>query len=156
MPISAAAFVVSAPQLEKLGERAQKDDLDGFWELLHSGGRRVQPDYPHSGYVISVLLEYLEEQGLHVVSVDAGRDAERISEGALGLQFCLTRPEAASAAQALGEFRVSEAEFLSYYEEFADEPLAHAGGAMMEGMEYLRRVLAAPASDEDRVLLFVG
>jgi hypothetical protein len=156
MPITAAAFVVSAAQLAKLGESAAADDLDGFWAFLHGEARRVLPEFPHSGYVIAVLLEYLEEHDLHIVSVDPGPDADRISDAALGLQFCLTRTEAASALGALEAFRASEGEFLTYYEEFADEPLAHAGGAMLDGLEYLKRSFSMLPSDEDRVLLFVG
>jgi hypothetical protein len=156
MPIAAAAFVVSTAQLAKLGGLAAAEDLDGFWGLLHGDAKRVLPEFAHSGYVISVLLEYLEEQGLHIVSVDAGPEADRISDAALGLQFCLTRKEAASAVEALEGFRATEGEFLTYYEEFADEPLAHAGGAMLDGLEYLKRALGGLSSDEEHVLLFVG
>jgi hypothetical protein len=156
MPIAAAAFVVSTAQLAKLGALAAADDVDGFWELLHREAKRVVPEFPHSGYVVSVLLEYLEERGLHIVSVDPGPEADRIADAALGLQFCLTRTESARSVEALEGFRATEGEFLTYYEEFADEPLAHAGGAMLDGLEYLKRALGALSSDEDHVLLFVG
>lgn len=156
MPMHAAAFVVPAPLLAKLGALAGADQVDAFWDLLHKDARRVEPEFAHSGYVLAVLLEYLEEQGLHVVAAAPGPDAEKIEDASLGLQGCLTRAEAAEALEALGAVQVLEGELLSYYEEFAEEPLARAGLAMMDGLEFLKAACGAITSDEDRLLLFVG
>lgn len=153
---TAAAFTVSTALLARLGELAAKDDVDGFWDLLHKEAKRIQPEFAHSGYVISVLLEFLEEHGLHVVAGEPGPDAEKIQDASLGLHFCLTRGEGAEVVEALGGVQMTEGDLLSYYEEFADEPLARAGLAMQDGLEFLKRAAGAPATDDERVLLFVG
>lgn len=156
MPIGAAGFIVTTAQLAKLGELAAADKVDGFWELLHQEARRIEPEFPHTGYVLAVLIEYLEEQDIHVVSAGPGPDAERISEAALGMEFCITRAEAGELVGLLGGLHPAEGEFLNFYEEFAEEPLARAGAAMLDGLEYLKRACGFLATDDERLLLFVG
>jgi len=156
MAMTAVAFTVSTGLLAKLGDLAAKEDLDGFWDLLHKEGRRFQPEYAHSGYVISVLLEFLEEKGLHVVASDPGPDAAKVEDAMLGLQFCLTAAEGVEVAKLLGELQATEGELLSYYDEFSEEPLARAGLAMLDGLEFLKRACRSVTADEDRLLLFVG
>ena len=63
---------------------------------------------------------------------------------------------AEEAAGALEAFRATEAELLSYYDEFAEEPLARAGAAMLDGLEYLKHSCRALSSDDERLLMFVG
>ena len=101
-------------------------------------------------------IEYLEEQDIHVVSAGPGPDAERISEAALGMEFCITRAEAGELVGLLGGLHPAEGEFLNFYEEFAEEPLARAGAAMLDGLEYLKRACGFLATDDERLLLFVG
>ena len=156
MAISSAGFVVTSPQLVTLGDLAARDNVDGFWELLHKETGRVQPDYAHSGYVIAVLLEFLEEQGLHLVAADPGPDAEKIHEAALGLEFCIGLEEARGAVSALSELHPTEAELGSFYEEFAEEPMAKAGVAMSDGIDFLLRAARMLTSPEQRLLVFVG
>ena len=156
MSISAAGFVVTAAQLAKLGDLAAADRVDAFWDLLHQEASRVQPDYPSSGYVIAVLLEFLEEQGLHLVAADPGPDAEKIHEAALGLEFCLGPEEAREAVAALSELHPTEAELAAFYEEFAEEPVAKAGAAMSDGIDFLLRSARSLGSPDQRLLVFVG
>jgi len=156
MAISAAGFVVNSVQLATLGDLAASDNLDGFWDLLHTKAGRVQPEFAHTGYVIAVLLEFLEEQGLHLVAADPGPDAEKIHEAALGLEFCIGLEEAQGAVTALSELHPTEAELASFYEEFAEEPLAKAGIAMSDGIDFLLRSARMLTSPDQRLLVFVG
>jgi hypothetical protein len=155
MPLSAAGFIVSTAQLAKLGRLAASKDAGGFRDFLHKEARPMQPAFAHAGTVIEVLLEYLEEQGIHVVSADPGPDADEISEAGLGLEFCLARGEAAELVEVLGAVHPPEEELRAYYGESAGEPLARAGAAMLDGLEFLKRACGSLASDDERLLLFV-
>ena len=156
MPISAAGFIVTPAQLARLGDWASAERLDAFWDLLHKEAPRVQPEFPHSGYVIAVLLEFLEEQGLHLVASDPGPDAEKIHEAALGLEFCLGPEEGQAAVAALSEPHPTEAELAAFYEEFAEEPVAKAGAAMSDGIDFLLRAARLLGGPDQRLLVFVG
>jgi hypothetical protein len=156
-PVTAAVgFVATVAQLKKLAELATADNVEGFWDALHKQARRLSPDFPHPGYVISVLLEYLEEQGLHVVSSFPGPEADQILDASLGLQFSLNRAEAKVLTGALSEIHPSERELGEFYEEFSEEPLANAGRALVEGVDFLIRLLNSLRDDDERLLLFVG
>ena len=156
MPITAAGFIATTAQLAKLGDLAAADRVDGFWDLLHKDAMRVQPEFSHSGYVIAVLLEFLEEQGLHLVASDPGPDAEKIHEAALGLEFCIGAEEAKEGVAALSELHPTEAELAAFYEEFAEEPLAKAGAAMSDAIDFLLRSARLLTSPDQRLLVFVG
>jgi hypothetical protein len=156
MSTAACAYSVPKSLLPKLGALAGEEDVDGFWDLLDREGRRLKPDFAHAGDVLAVLLEYLEEQGLHVVAADPGPEAERILDAPVGLQACLTREEAGDILQALGNLRLSEPELGSFYEEAGGEPHPRAGRAMLEGVDFLKRSAGFITSDGDRLLLFAG
>ncbi|HLF93384.1 MAG TPA: hypothetical protein VJB14_07975 [Planctomycetota bacterium] len=155
MAITAAGFIATTSQVARLGDHAATHRVDAFWDLLHKEATRVQPEFPHSGTAIAVLLEFLEEQGLHWVAADPGPDAERIHEAGLGLEFCIGPEEAMGAAAALSELHPTEAELGAFHEESAGVPLAKAGAAMSDGIDFLLRSARLLTSPDQRLLVFV-
>ena len=128
--------------------------VDGYWEYLKRN-ERASFDYQWSGYVVAVLLPYLQE--LHQIDLMHSEDEELsnfLTKARSSTHFILNEThKKAYLAKLSGEF--SKEEMNDYYNEFNGVNQSEVGGPMLDGIECLRKCLSS-LDDQSIVLLMVG
>jgi hypothetical protein len=153
----ASAYVVTGELLALLARLAAKRDPTDFWQALHSSAAEVQPDFPYSGYVLAVVIAYLEEQQEWPLSLDLqSSSAKAIADAGFSLVLCVERDDALAWVTSLDTFAPYEKELHQFYEEFNEEEWDEAGTAMLEGLAFLKRAFIQLRNGGDWLLLFIG
>jgi hypothetical protein len=140
----ASAFAVPSGALPELRRHLSAADWECFWGRLRPF--EVGAGFPYSGYVVTVLTEYLRETG---VELPVSRDpAVQFLVARCDPLACAGRRDAAAAAAALAGVGASDAALATYWLDFTGDGWAEAGAAMRAALDWLRQVLAAgQASD---------
>jgi hypothetical protein len=150
----ASAYVVSKEQIAELNTFASDEDWDSYWNLLHEEATEVEPDFGYSGYVVVVLITFLEESGVQLPSVEKyGTGFKETS-----IVSCMSPEEAVTFAKVLQDFEieVEDDKLHEYYIKFTEEEFDEAGEAMREALEFLTRACKAAAKERKYVLINVG
>ena len=143
----ATAYAVPSSALPDLQKQLSAGDSKRFREKLRPFA--VEAEFPYSGYVLVVLVEYLREVGVELpVSEDA---AVRTLVEDRDPLVCANRAEAAAAVEALAGVAATDAELSEYWLEFTGEEID--AGVMRAALDWLRRVLLAGKASDWTIIL---
>lgn len=123
-----------------------------FDEFVSSNGTTAA-NYEWSGYVLEVLLPYLEENR-HIDLMKGGGFDEisaRLSAARQATYFILTKSHRDRYLDQLDPMLFSQDELREYYNEFTETDEPDIGLAMHEGIQCIHRSLLV--IDEDNVVL---
>lgn len=156
MPQTVGAFVVSTLQLKELAELAAQKKINEAWDLLKLRTQPVTPAFEPPGFVMTVMIAYLEERGVALPLSEREPDIRKILETSLTLLACLGSDEARKFLAAVLDLRPTEAELEKYYKEFADGDLKGAGSALRQALEFLKAGAKMVAVPGQRLLLLLS
>jgi hypothetical protein len=122
-------------------KRFLRAPVDRFETVLSELGREL-PDFPLSGYVVGVVLPFLDEQHIQLTPAPAlAALAQEISDARSVAAFFLTPEHREHYLSALDSERFEPATLRRYYEEFNECQEPEAGEWMLAGISYIRSVL---------------
>jgi hypothetical protein len=151
----AHAYLVEAEVLAKLSELVKKGDYTTFWQSLKAEGRMVEPAYPYSGHVVTVLLAFLAENDIEVpLNVSDSNLAELSRSCDLGLMVAADSTDAVKCLEVL-DCQTTEEGFLGrYFDDFTHRAWDESGKAMLEAFRFVRTGLDAVKDFPGYYLLF--
>jgi len=148
----ATAYVLTKPEFDDFVKSADEERWVEFWEELSLS--ELQPEFGYSGYVVIVLMTYLNEHG-HAFP-DGVLDRNKL--GGLESIWLLTPESAADVARRYAdlELDVDPEELKTYYEEFTEEEDEEAGEMMYEAIAYLKRICEEASKQNKYLMLQIG
>jgi|SRR5579872_4469450 len=153
----AEAWIVRRDDLLALAERAERQQWDSFWSSIRSRARPVLPEYNRfAGYVVAVVIAYLDEQGV-ITPMDTDReDVKRLARVFPNLVACMGWHAAREYTSALATVSQDAGILRDFFEEFQEEQWPEAGQAMAEGLDYLAGAAQQVESPEEYVMVSIG
>ena len=149
MSAIASAFVISEAELPALCaaatpvKRLLRKPLDQFPEFLASHARQL-PAFSESGFLFTTILLFLQGRGIDLMQgAQVVRAEELRRKRDLLLCIFLTGDQREIYLPKLQHFQVSAGEMEQYFEAFTETKEPGIGEALLQGVEYLRAVLAA-------------
>jgi gluconate kinase len=136
------SFVISESALPIVQAAAiARETSSGFRDVL---GRETitRIDYAWSGFVLTTLLPYLDEQGIDLVQTDHDEVASTISQARGGSVFVLTSDHRERYLARLDPSAFDGAVLRRYYEEFSETAAEGVDYAMLDGIAFFRDTLA--------------
>lgn len=155
MPQAAQAYVVSKITLAELGELARQRKRKEFLEHLQKVGAPVQPPFAHPGFVMTVSLSYLEENGVSMPLQDRQPDIRKILDSDLTLLSSMDAESADLFVQFVKPMTFTEAALSRYYRDFSEENMVDVGKAMKDAVDYLVRGAEQVTTPDSMLLLFL-
>jgi hypothetical protein len=147
----ASAYIVPPAALSEVERHMIAGNWTGFWERLRPFEAGIA--FPHSGYVLAVLAQYLKENGVEL-PVSHDPSVKQLVDRCEPLA-CTNQPGATAAAESLAGVNVSDVELGAYWHEFTGEEDVEAGVAMKATLDWLRQVFSATQAT-DWCLILVG
>jgi hypothetical protein len=144
----ASAFAVPMSALPEVQQHLSAGDWKGFWDRLRPF--EIGTGYPHGGYVVVVMVEFLRELGIEL-PISSNPVVQELVECCDPLA-CTNHPGALAAA-ALAEVSVSDAELTAYWRDFTGEEDPQAGVVMRDALDWLRQAFAAAKESEWCIIL---
>ena len=158
MSAVATAFILSEIDLASLvsaahpSKRLFRKAIDRFPEFVASHAQPL-PDFEWSGLLFSTLLVFLEERGINLLSGSHSAQAEELRDTRQTL-LCLIFAQAQRTTYLakLEGLSTSAAELEEYFEAFTETHEPGVGEALLQGIAYLRVLLAAVT--KERLVVF--
>lgn len=154
----ASAYLANDELLGNLNAASQNSNYREFWAILKSQGEEIKPAFDYSGYMLSVLLEYLQENQVDLQSASKLQDnsGNPIKLESMGLALSTDSATAKIILEKIAALDSSADELENYFQEFTGEA-EEVAEPMMEALEYLKRTLnTASQTNGSRMLLFIG
>jgi hypothetical protein len=122
-------------------KRSARGTSDEFWDVL---GRQTitRIEYSWSGYVLTTLLPYLDEQCIDLMHSDHDEAASTISQSREGSVFVLTSDHRERYLARLDPSAFDGAMLRRYYDEFNETAAEGVDYAMLDGIAFFRDTLA--------------
>jgi len=151
----ALGYVVPFANVPKLVAALKEPNTKAFWQEIAQSGKAVEPAYPFSGHVLSVLLAQWEEHDIQMpLSVEQAPLGELLLAD-VGLAVCASKSDAVELLKPLKE-PMSLDNLRDYFNEFTAQDFDEAGIAMQSGWDYVVRGLESLESDDHYYLLFIA
>ena len=154
------SFVISEPALPIVQAAASqrtrilRGTSDEFWDVL---GRQTitRIEYAWSGYVLTTLLPYPDEQGIDLLHSDHDEAASTLSQAREGSVFVLTSDHRERYLARLDPSQFDGAVLRRYYEEFNETAAEGVDAAMLDGIAFFRDTLA-PLESAIKAVFIIG
>lgn len=131
----ASAFGVPTKILAKADRDLAANEMKKFWETVRPC--RICEGFPWSGFVVVVLVEYLQETGVELpVSSEAQARNLVLRMNPL---VCASPEEAAEALKTLQGLQPTDEELSTFWKNFTGD-MDDAGKAMRAALEWLKQV----------------
>src|SRR5262249_9324961 len=127
-------------------------DWPTFWERMRR--HEIGPSFGYSGYVITVVTEFVHERGITLLASGAVPGMETLAaEGSVVV--CVSPVEAAAVRRSIAGLAVDDAELATYWENWVEESDTESSQFMRSGLDWLHDVLQAGVKHE-WTLVWVG
>jgi hypothetical protein len=132
----ASAFGVPTKVLAKAAREIAANEMKKFWETMRPC--RICEGFPWSGFVVVVLVEYLQEAGVELPVSGEAQARNLVLQ--MNPLICATPEEAAEALTALAKIQPTDAELSTFWKNFTGD-MDNAAKAMRAALEWLKQVL---------------
>jgi len=135
MSQAASAFAVPSKVLAKADRELAANEMKKFWETLRPC--RICDGFPWDGYVVVVLVEFLQEMGIELPV--SGEAQARNLVLRMNPLACASPEEAAEAIVALTKFEPTDAELTTFWQNFTGDK-DNPAKAMRAALDWLKQV----------------
>lgn len=151
----ALASTASTSALDQLGQLAAARHDDAFWRTLASQTTPVTPAYEYSGYVLVVLLEFLQEAGVSIPLNTSHSATLAILHAQIDLLVCAASSDLAPLQASLASLQPAESELRAYFAEFTGDDWPESATALGAALQWLLQGIEQAQAHEQWLLVFV-
>jgi hypothetical protein len=149
-------YTLSTLQIQELGAAVSGPKPEEGWTYLKEKAQEVRPEFPHAGFVMTVMISYLEEHGVPVPVNDSDPDVRKILHSPLTLLACFGGEQARTFLQRLEHVAPGDAELTDYFREFGEEPPGGGATGLRDALKYLQAGAQAASLPGRRFVVFIA